>query len=371
MESYNTVVGSLDWNIVQRYCLSEDIVAEIDGDLRKVCRLNAENSLTNFFVASEGYDPWLVSTSNNRRNPFMNYQPYIHGCNFPSEFRTKKIEIIGLSFQESLEGKGNYYFYQNPTDYYEVETQNTFWSQKFGRFRTFVTDVSVADDADRTCEFNLYTCNQLSIGQSEDDVAADILKIFQENKDVLQRELKGGVYTDTGFASYCTVNFFGYCVYSVGWTYKTPTIFSYPHVFNYTLSAGKRAATNLEIISAIDAGIWEWNRQYYEDKDVIGSFPRYNDSRYVQFNYLSWDLKGRWQGDITYDNDCWNNAFLNTDFLKNIDRPTLYYYPTQMPETYTNFKMRILLIKEKIPANINGENVNLLRITPFITLCGG
>lgn len=269
-----------------------------EGDIeREICTLNSNfDYITSLIYTQEDsgsfrtYDPITpyenVPTeyywNNLYRISANNYDPYIHGCYIPTTFNNPT-SISNLLIQPNMN-------FQIPSN---DPASTTHLYDKNGGYslRIVLTDANIGENG--KCVYNLFICMQPSIGKNSNDVNYEIFKHFR--------------YTITDDMECCK---------DCDEAYMNKG-YSRPYIFDFTNQVDK---PNLyEVMAAIDAGMWEWSKANYNNKNLISQLsknaPNIPISDYMK-NLLKKDSRFKYWWDSDYPPDHIRFAYRPHSFYK-------------------------------------------------------
>lgn len=246
------------------------------------------------------------------------YEPYIHNCYLPDNLGSLNVLNDVDSINYLYSGRGN---------------QNGYSFENGGIVRIVVTNVSLKKDIYSTCSYSIYVCGQNSIGTRADETTVQVFKKIQnlDERELYYNEtiVWGGrpesnrvditlylfwngflrpyiLVLTLGIIDIRTISFpplpTGYNVYGY-----------YPRYYNFTFQS---LVPNKEeaLIDAVDAGMWEWNKINFNEKNSMKYFldAYYPDIENIYFGYSPIALINE-DNSISYGSDCWNTNYENSN----------------------------------------------------------
>jgi hypothetical protein len=281
-------------------CPSTTIKEELYGNTqRKICEFKP---ITNYNELRED------------NLSIIDYEPYLHNCYLPDNLGSLNVlnDVDSINYLYSGRGTKDDYSFENG-----------------GIVRIVVTNVSLKKDFATTCSYSLYVCGQNSIGTKVDETTVQVFKKVQNlderelyfNETVYwgspTPEMPDGLTIDTTMALVSPVFWAIYTILNIFSAPSPPTINNlygyYPRFYDFTF---KSLVPNKEkaLIDAVDAGMWEWNKINYINKDIIKHFLNIEpDLKYIYFSYSPIEENHILEDNIISANSgCWN-----TDYEKN------------------------------------------------------
>lgn len=246
------------------------------------------------------------------------YEPYIHNCYLPDNLGSLNVmnDVDSINYLYSGRGTKDEYSFENG-----------------GIVRIVLTNVSLKSDIYSTCSYSLYVCGQNSIGTNADETTVQVFKKIQylDERELYYNEtiVWGGrpeanrvdltlylfwngflrpyilVLTvgiiDIGYMPFPSLPA-GYNVYGY-----------YPRHYNFSFQSlvpSKEKA----LIDAVDAGMWEWNKIHFEDKNSMKYFldTYYPDIENIYFSYSPITLINK-DYSISYGSNCWSTDYENSN----------------------------------------------------------
>jgi len=305
------------------HCLTTDIKEELYGGTgRKVCKFK-HDSIVNYNKFSED------------NISLIDYEPYIHNCYLPDNLGSYNVlnDVDSINYLYSGRGTESSYDFENG-----------------GTVRIVVTNVSIVNDFDATCSYSLYVCGQNAIAAKENETP---VYVFREIQNLGNRVGKKGenelyynetiVWAGTPEADRQDVTLIWFwnniirqliCVFSLGAVCPGPlpypllppgyNLYGYnprTYEFNFNGTCSSSGTCDKALIDAIDAGMWEWNKVNYADKE---------STKYFRSGYCPYDMP-----------NCIDNAYFSyspIDTANIIEDPTLSFnsYPNCWNLDYEN-----------------------------------
>lgn len=353
-------------------CKNEDLLEQTSADaFTKVCKFKNTplpvKKLTESSSCSNVSDKWRCNRPGTYYNkdydkfedceslcdPFYNYEPDIHGCVLPNDF----------SYPTS-----NQIFSYDPPSYGSNLMFKT--QESGGRIRTVVANARPANDADRTCSYNLFTCSYQAIATSEDDSGIEMFEFF---RDLPTSELD--------------------CYFLLpGTTDYSCLDRSDPYVFNMS----KNPLNIYQLQAAINHGLWEWNRLHGMDRRYLDALVEHSvpelpavcvfglcfcqsgyvydekekkcllplrSAKQIQFNYSALGIYSPiTAASLFSDKSCWYSA-LPIDPLIPYKPSLLVASPYSFQQRYTNVTLNMDLHYEW------NNQTRTVWVTPRITTC--
>jgi hypothetical protein len=248
----------------------------------------------------------------------IDYEPSIHNCYLPDSLGSLNVLNDADSINYLYSGRGN---------------QNGYSFENGGIVRIVVTNVSLKNDIYSTCSYSIYVCGQNSIGTRADETTVQVFKKIQnlDERELYYNEtiVWGGrpesnrvditlylfwngflrpyiLIITLGIIDIGTIAFpplpTGYNVYGY-----------YPRYYNFTFQS---LVPNKEeaLIDAVDAGMWEWNKINFNEKNSMKYFldAYYPDIENIYFGYSPITLINE-DNSISYGSDCWNTNYENSN----------------------------------------------------------
>lgn len=265
-------------------CPSVDVDEELYSNTnRKICRFEP---LTNYNELKEN-DVRLDK-----------YQPELHNCYIPSNLGSTNVldDFDSLNYLYSGRGTTEGYGFENG-----------------GTVRIVVTNVSIKSDMYATCSYSMYVCGQNAIATSLEETPVDV---FQKLRGLDDSEL---YFNETiywgGKTPEKAIEYGWNILWLVGYllsSHEVPepsNVYGYYpsyYEFNFETSVPN---SQLALVDAIDAGMWEWNRMNYE-KDEKASFflSEFKTVPNVHFSYSPLE-KINTDNEISFDSGCWKNNY--------------------------------------------------------------
>jgi hypothetical protein len=282
------------------------------------------------------------------------YEPYIHNCYLPDNLGSLNVLNDVDSINYLYSGRGN---------------QNGYSFENGGIVRIVVTNVSLKKDIYSTCSYSIYVCGQNSIGTRADETTVQVFKKIQnlDERELYYNEtvywggptpnIPDGLTIETSGALISPVFWVIYTIYQLlfGWP-PPPTINNlygyYPRYYDFTF---KSLVPNKEkaLIDAIDAGMWEWNKINYINRDKMKYFLHIEpDLKYIYFSYSPIEANHILEDNtISSNSGCWN-----TNYEKN-DADNRLKIDTSNLQNSDSLKHRFML--NNINTLIDGKKINM------------
>ena len=297
----------------------------------------------------------FYSRFEDENNTFGPYEPYIHGCYIPDDF-TSLIQDSRYpywinpsatdpdDFSLPFNVTRKYFIFSPP--YYET------WLSQYPYLDTgysttiYLSNATIGDDGE--CQYNIFSCSQPAIASSEDDVAFQIFEHFRTD---ITNDLK------------C-------CKRELATDSNRTTIYPRAYEFDFTNEAYK---PNLhQIITAIDAGLWEWSKINFNNKELANIIldtnldPTDLTADYVRFNYTP--LTTYSSGGFNYP-ECYD--FLGITQFSDLDNifTSGEWTGKELDTSYNKVSVKSVYTFSFETITIDEANYNVLIITPYISIC--
>ena len=233
------------------------------------------------------------STAMNNKDYYENdteisgYEPWFHGC-----FPTKEIEGDFTNIWRICDGT-------QPENCDNLHVGRGYTFPNGGWMAAYVS-ASPSQTLERECKLNFTVCGQRAVGNSTNEIE---ISIFNTTRDRLSEEFACAKWNAT--TQNCTL------------LDNSGVIGYYPHFYQFEINETEEV-TQESLLTAIDAGFWEWNKLHYDDSSLIGRLPDpLSGARYIHFDYGPWDVQPRtWA-------DC-DTARYSFSIMPLTNQPTLY-----------------------------------------------
>jgi hypothetical protein len=242
----------------------------------------------------------------------VKYEPYIHNCYLPDNLGTFNVlsDIDSINYLYSDRGTPNGYDFKNG-----------------GMVRIVVTNVSIKNDAYATCSYSLYVCGQNAIAASSDETTVKIFKNIQ-NLDTREFYFNETIFWGVAMPLQPST---GLLTLPTAYAYVLPgppapvinpsNIYGYyphPYEFNFNGTCISRGTCKEALTDAVDAGMWEWNKINYANKNVMNYFSDVNpESSYIHFSYFPESML--YDNTLSFDAKCWKNSYETDDITNRLN----------------------------------------------------
>jgi hypothetical protein len=257
------------WETIRNRCPLTDIKEELYSKTgRKICK----------------FRPDSLQENNNFREDnisLIDYEPEIHNCYLPENLGSYNVLNDVDSFNYLYSGRGN-------IDGYDFENGGT--------VRIVVTNVSINNDPYATCSYSLYVCGQNAIANNTEETP---VKVFRKIQNLDEKELyynetivwggpPGKYEIDVSRWTYCLMiavpllgpiagpafclALFGGSIPSFPVEYNVYGYYPHPYEFTFNGECQSRGTCDKVLIDAVDAGMWEWNKANYYNKNKMKYF---------------------------------------------------------------------------------------------------
>ena len=317
-------------------CPIVDIKEELsNGTERKICKFNQINAIKKI-----GEDELSI----------INYEPFIHNCYLPEDLGKNNVIDTNDTMFYLYSGRGNIIGYS---------------FENGGTVRIVMTNVSIKNDPYANCSYSLYICGQNAIAATEEETPVEIFKIIQglDEKELYFNEtiFWGGPtpsdVTDLGWFSLWLIKFmlgFG----GIPDPPKPSNLYGYyprTYDFNFSGTCSARGTCDKALIDTIDAGMWEWSKANFENKESMKYYQSQFNGQPENIHFSFSPINPAYivvDNTLSFNSGCWKNQYEKiTSNTELTNRLAIDFNKPEFSESESfknNFKFNNLNIGDKI-----------------------